>query len=40
MARKLLGQGASCREIARVLGVTKSTVLNYFRNYPYRIKDT
>jgi predicted transcriptional regulator len=35
-ARSLREQGASYGEIAQVLGVTRSTVLNYIRSYPYR----
>jgi len=37
-ARQLRAQGASLREIALVLGVTKGTVVNYLKGYPYRPK--
>ncbi len=35
-ARELRAQGASYGEIAKVLGVTRGTVLNYLKGYPYR----
>lgn len=34
-AREIRATGASYGQIARMLGVTRSTVLNYLRNYPY-----
>ena len=35
-AKELRAHGVSYREIAQTLGVTKTTVLNYIRDYPYR----
>ena len=35
-AMELSARGASYRQIADSLGVTKSTVLNYLKDYPYR----
>jgi hypothetical protein len=35
-AREMRDQGASYSEIARELGVTKGSVVNYLKNYPYR----
>ena len=36
LARDLRGQGLSYSQIAQRLGVSKSTVVNYLNNYPYR----
>ena len=35
-AKELRSQGRSLSEIANVLGVAKSTVVNYVKGYPYR----
>ncbi len=37
-ARELRSQGYSYGEIARVLGVSKGTIINYVHNYPYRAR--
>lgn len=38
-AKALRGQGASYADIARILGVSRATVLNYIKAYPYRKKE-
>ena len=35
-ARELRSQGYSYGEIAKVLGVTKGSIVNYLKGYPYR----
>ena len=36
MAREMKASGASYSMIANALGVTRGTVVNYVKDYPYR----
>ena len=39
-AKKMRAKGASLREIARTLGVSRGTVVNYLKGYPYKPRST
>ena len=39
-AREMRAQGASYGEIAKALGVTRGTVVNYLKGYPYSLRSS